>query len=702
MFNHTTKLSLVLFLGVVVPIIGGYVLSMMEVKHISIPLHSTFEASGGVLAIVFMIMISLAGESDSVLTKNHYASFALVSMAIYDIYHATVYPGEMFVWLHSLAVLVGGVFFTLVLLPEKLITHFQYRLLRRVVIGLAIAISTLSLLFTDIVPQMLSNGQFTDVAILMNIIGGIGFFIATLKYTKRYLRSHQFEDLIFVGLTSLFAMSGILFATSSLWDLSWWLWHLLRLIAYIVLLYYLIKLQNTIFTQVERSKQEAEINYYTLQENQILTDAIMKSSPHAIIATDIDGTITLFNEQAEKLLGYHSSDVVQKETPALFHKPSEVVERAEQFSKELEIDFSPGFEVFIAKSELGIENRDEWTYVTKYGKEVPVSLHITKLIKPNTFQTIGYLGMAEDITLRKLQEKKIKSYLDLIDQNIITSSTNLNGIITDVSKAFCEISGYSSEELIGQSHKVIRHPDMPVSVYEELWDTIKADKTWVGEVKNLKKDGSYYWVKATISPIYDIHGKKVGYTAIRQDITDKKRIEEISITDGLTNIYNRRHFDTLLPQIINSAKRNNQLVNFLIMDIDHFKQYNDTYGHQAGDEVLIKVASAIKSTLKRADDYCFRLGGEEFGILFNADSIASAKEYSEIVRHTIEELKLIHEKNSASQYVTGSFGLISMNANDVDDIELLYRNADQLLYQSKESGRNRVSFELKNNICSST
>lgn len=81
---------------------------------------------------------------------------------------------------------------------------------------------------------------------------------------------------------------------------------------------------------------------------------------------------------------------------------------------------------------------------------------------------------------------------------------------------------------------------MPPSLYRELWDTISNDNTWKGEIKNSKKDKSYYWVKAIISPIFDINGKKIGYTAIREDITDKKRIEELSVTDDLTGLYNKR------------------------------------------------------------------------------------------------------------------------------------------------------------------
>ncbi|GGD50204.1 hypothetical protein GCM10012288_25190 [Malaciobacter pacificus] len=169
---------------------------------------------------------------------------------------------------------------------------------------------------------------------------------------------------------------------------------------------------------------------------------------------------------------------------------------------------------------------------------------------------------------------QMKKYIDIVDKNILTSSTDLDGNITKVSEAFCEISGYTKDELIGRNHRIIRHPDMNDSTYKHLWETITRGKTWKGEIKNLKKNKEHYWVEASISPMFNKNKEIIGYTAIRVDITDKKRIEEISITDGLTNIYNRRYFDDAFPNIINNAKRKDELLAFLFMDFDHFKQYN--------------------------------------------------------------------------------------------------------------------------------
>lgn len=296
----------------------------------------------------------------------------------------------------------------------------------------------------------------------------------------------------------------------------------------------------------------------------------------------------------------------------------------------------------------------------------------------------------KQLELEELNEKS-KRHLELIDKNVITSSTDLDGIITYASEAFCQICGYSKEELIGEHHRIVRHKDMPKSIYEEIWSTITQGKTWKGEIKNSKKDGGCYWVEATISPIYNRSGEKVGYTAIRQDITNQKLIEKISITDGLTQLYNRRHFNQVFPVVINSSKRKDELICFLMMDIDHFKQYNDNYGHQAGDEVLIQFASALVEASQRAEDLAFRLGGEEFGIVYKAKTRENALEFANMVKSSIENLQIEHQYSSASKYVTASMGLICKSANEITDMNEVFKQADDLLYRSKEHGRNRIS-----------
>ena len=308
-------------------------------------------------------------------------------------------------------------------------------------------------------------------------------------------------------------------------------------------------------------------------------------------------------------------------------------------------------------------------------------------------------GTKHDITEQKRKEcelihekKKVKNYLELIDKNIISSSTDLEGTIIDVSTAFTELTGYSKDELIGHNHRILKGSQTSTAEYEELWNTITDNKVWSGEVKNFKKDKSAYWINAKIFPTFDDNEVKTGYVAIRQDITDKKRLEQISIVDELTNLYNRRHFNSVIKDEINRAKREDKMIAFMMLDIDHFKQYNDTYGHQEGDHVIRDISQVIKEFAGRAGDNAFRLGGEEFGVIFTDTDKQKIKKYASTLIETIENLKISHENSSASKYVTISAGLAFSNENNLDS-DILYKDADDLLYKAKESGRNRLEID---------
>ena len=407
-----------------------------------------------------------------------------------------------------------------------------------------------------------------------------------------------------------------------------------------------------------------------LQEQKKELETIFNTTKDGFAMVDLETNFLFFNDSYLEMTGFKAEELKTKSCAGL----------------SISEDISKAQKVIAEVIEKGFVENFEKTCVVQGGKKVIVNMSLA--LMPDK-QRI--LLSTRDVTEARANEAQFKEYIELVDKNIITSSTDLIGDITYVSDAFCNISGYTKEELMGKNHRIIRHPDLPNSFYKNMWDTVTADQIWEGEIKNRKKDGSHYWVKATIYPIYDIYGNKIGYTAIRQDITDKKIIEEISITDGLTNIYNRRYFNEMFPKLINGAKRHNELLCFLIMDIDHFKQYNDTYGHQMGDEVLISVAAMLKNSLHRADDYCFRLGGEEFGIIFKTDTKEKAFEFAQTIRKNIEDLKIEHKQSSTSKFVTASLGLVCNAANDIIDDDEIYSQADKMLYRSKESGRNKVS-----------
>jgi len=332
--------------------------------------------------------------------------------------------------------------------------------------------------------------------------------------------------------------------------------------------------------------------------------------------------------------------------------------------------------------------------VTEYNNVIAIA-QLALLSQEDHYRKLKkvYEIMANNL-LKSQKNEENKKYFNLIDKYVITSTTNKDGVINYASKAFQDISGYSQNQLIGMSHNLLKHPDVDISIYKDMWDTITAGKIWIKEFQNRKKDGSTYWVESTISPEFGFYGDIVGYTAIRQDVTDRKRVEELSITDALTSLYNRRHFDKELSKDMALTQRMGTKLVFAMIDIDHFKQYNDTYGHQEGDVTLKAVARTLKELFKRDIDKVFRLGGEEFGILFFVKEFEDSTLVGDKIIQSIEALQIEHTKSSASHFVTISMGMFIYHNSQLTSTEV-YRETDELLYKAKQNGRNQYFSNLK-------
>jgi len=168
-----------------------------------------------------------------------------------------------------------------------------------------------------------------------------------------------------------------------------------------------------------------------------------------------------------------------------------------------------------------------------------------------------------------------------------------------------------------------------------------------------------------------------------------KELEESSFTDPLTTLSNRRYFNIIYEREYKRASRLQHNIAFMMLDIDFFKQYNDTYGHLAGDETLKSVANVLKNTLKRPTDFVFRLGGEEFGVLLTETNEEESKIVAGNINKNVEQLEIAHEKNAASDFVTISIGVVLTTPSNLDEQESILTEADKKLYKAKESGRNK-------------
>lgn len=282
-----------------------------------------------------------------------------------------------------------------------------------------------------------------------------------------------------------------------------------------------------------------------------------------------------------------------------------------------------------------------------------------------------YSGIIESLNMDVEERKKI------IDENVALSRTDTQGNIIEVTDAFCAMSGYTKEELIGQKHSMLKHPDVEESLYVELWATIQKGEIWRGEMPNLRKDGSTFISAIKIIPIKEKNDEIKEYLAVRHDIT----ADHMAFHDVLTGLYNRRAFDTKYIILFEQAKKLQEPLCIVMVDIDQFKLINDTYGHLVGDEVIKAISNQLVQNT-RSHDLCARWGGEEFVIVLPDTQLPQAMEICERIREQIE--KYVQTPNSN---VTCSFGL-AQRENGESAKKLLER-ADESLYRAKQNGRNR-------------
>lgn len=304
------------------------------------------------------------------------------------------------------------------------------------------------------------------------------------------------------------------------------------------------------------------------------------------------------------------------------------------------------------------------------------------LIRTADGMASGMFGIQRDVTAQRDAEAELNRYVRIIDEHVITSQTDLDGVITYASEAFARISGYRKEELIGSSHNLIRSHLTPPETFADMWQRIQRGETWHGELPNRRRDGSIYWVIADVSPLVDRHGHTYGFMSVRQDITPIKDLETVSITDRLTGLYNREKLDEVLEDERRRFDRYHEPYSLILADIDHFKQVNDRFGHQRGDAVLQRFSRLLQEQVREADTLG-RWGGEEFMIICPHTDAEGAHALAENLRRSVEALSL-----DGDLRLTASFGVAEVREANTDE---LIGRADRALYDSKETGRNRTS-----------
>lgn len=300
-----------------------------------------------------------------------------------------------------------------------------------------------------------------------------------------------------------------------------------------------------------------------------------------------------------------------------------------------------------------------------------------------------------DKTNKELQNNLavLKSHQNAMDESSIVSKSDLSGRITYVNDKFCEITGYSREEVIGKPHSLVRHPDNSKETFNDLWKTIKSKKPWKGILKNRGRNGDY-WVDISILPILDDDGNTVEYIAVRHDITkmvlQQKKLDNIANTDSLTGLGSRYK----LIHDLNESKK----PALAILNVDSFSEVNDFYGHEKGDYVIIQLAALINTIIEKTDFSVYHLQGDEFVIFTKyTDRKAFIESITDIVKKISKQFIFVDEEELYLNLST---------AISFENKDKILSTADMALKVAKKDNKSLVVYnddislndEYKNNI----
>ncbi len=294
-----------------------------------------------------------------------------------------------------------------------------------------------------------------------------------------------------------------------------------------------------------------------------------------------------------------------------------------------------------------------------------------------------------DITQQKESEMSLKQsavFFENTSEGIVI--TNAKGIIRSVNSAFSKITGYSKEEVLGKTPAILNSGVHPKYFYEQMWQHLDAEGQWCGEIWNRRKNAEVYLEWLSISKVYNPQCEEMYYIAIFSDISKitqaDEKIHYLANYDSLTGLANRAQLEEHLKTSLENVDKTENKTALLFVDIDKFKEVNDTHGHQLGDEMLKIVSSRMKTAL-RSDDFIARIGGDEFVIVLN--DVAEDEDVLNIAKKMNEKIQEVIQIQEQHFFMTLSIG-IALYPDDAKNINDLIKNADAAMYTIKENGRN--------------
>jgi diguanylate cyclase (GGDEF)-like protein/PAS domain S-box-containing protein len=412
----------------------------------------------------------------------------------------------------------------------------------------------------------------------------------------------------------------------------------------------------------------------------MLSTAI-EQSPTSVVITNLDATIEYVNPRFTEATGYSLAEAVGKNPRVLQSGLTDVSVYKDMWKTLTEGRTWVG--------ELINKRKDGALYFEE--------VHISP-VKDINGDVSHYVAVKVDISARKLAEDNLRIAAAVFQSQEGMIVADVNAVILRVNKAFTEITGYSAEEVIGSTPKVLSSGLHDKVFYDAMWETLGKSGTWEGEVWNRRKNGEAYLERLIITAVKNDAGKVTNYVATMTDITSSKEASEeihnLAFYDPLTQLPNRRLLLDRLKQALAVSARSGRYGALLFLDLDHFKTLNDTLGHDIGDQLLKQVSVRLSACVRKVDTVA-RLGGDEFVVLLenlSSKSIEAAAQ-TEIIGTKIQtSLARPFIIGSHEHHSAGSIGATLFLNQEQAGVEAILKQADIAMYQAKDSGRNAIRF----------
>ena len=419
-------------------------------------------------------------------------------------------------------------------------------------------------------------------------------------------------------------------------------------------------------------------HHFSLVQQSAQFAKIYENTVEAIFITDAQGKIQAANPAFRTITGYDPEEVLG--LPPVILSP--LLDREDYFQ-----------EIKLALSTTNNWTGEVWSR-RKNGEVFPAWINVS-VIQDGAGKTSQYVGLFKDISERKQKEialreseKRFRDFMEFAPIGMVIVS--LDGHFLKVNQALCEILGYDRQALEKLTFEDITHPD------EIAADLANRRRLMTGELpvlqqerRYLRQDGRIVWAQLTASLLRDTTGIPQCFDVQMEDITERKRnqdqIRQLAYYDTLTNLPNRRLLQDRLSQVLAQAKRNEKMIAVIFLDLDRFKQINDTYGHDIGDELLKAVATVLNACV-RSGDTVSRQGGDEFIIVLSEISQAQGAILvaEKILKALVQPIVL----GNLQLTITTSLG-IAIYPDHGTDVQSLMKNADTAMYAAKDGGRNQ-------------